>query len=416
VSAPRPSLLPLAQLVVGPITRFLKVESASSLLLMAAAAIALGWANSPFSHGYHELWAAELPISVPLLPHATLHLLVNDALMAFFFLVVGLEIRRELHSGELADLKRATLPLVAAVGGMVVPALIFVALNPKPPALHGWGTPMATDIAFAVGVLTLLGRRIPAGLRILLLALAVIDDIGGILVIALFYSSGVKLAGLGIAAAAVLLVLLFQRLGVRSSWLYLVPGALLWAGLHEGGVHPALAGVTLGLLTPAVSPAGEPPPTETIVHALHPYIAFLVMPLFALANAGVTVGALDFETVGAIGVLFGVGGGLLLGKPIGILLACFVAVRAGLCALPRGVTFAGVGVVGIVAGIGFTVAIFVANLAFPDPELLGMAKVGVLVGSLSAGVLGLVLGRWLPEPDAVTARVTLEQAESSADV
>jgi NhaA family Na+:H+ antiporter len=408
--------LPLAQLVVGPITRFLKIESASSLLLMAAAAAALAWANSPFSHGYHALWETVLPITVPLLPQATLHLLVNDALMAFFFLVVGLEIRREIHSGELADLKRATLPLVAALGGMVAPALIYVAFNPKPPALHGWGTPMATDIAFAVGVLTLLGRRVPAGLRILLLALAVIDDIGGILVIALFYSAGVKLAGLGIAAAAVVLVLLLQRLRVRSPWVYLVPGALLWAGLHEGGIHPALAGVTLGLLTPAVSPRGEAPPTETIVHALHPYIAFLVMPLFALANAGVTVGALDFEATGAAHVLFGVGGGLLLGKPIGILIACFLAVSVGLCALPRGVTYAGVGVVGIVAGIGFTVAIFVANLAFPDPELLGMAKVGVLIGSFLAGVLGLVLGRWLPEPDAVVQAVTLEQAESSAEV
>jgi Na+:H+ antiporter, NhaA family len=416
VSAPKPSLPPLAQLVVGPITRFLKVESASSLLLMGAAVIALGWANSPFAHGYHALWEAELPASVPFLPKATLHLLVNDALMAFFFLVVGLEIRREIHRGELADRKRAALPLVAALGGMVVPALIFVACNPSPPALHGWGTPMATDIAFAIGVLTLLGRRIPAGLRILLLALAVIDDIGGILVIALFYSSGVKLGGLGIAGAAVLLVLLFQRLRVRSPWLYLVPGTLLWVGLHEGGIHPALAGVTLGLLTPAVSAGGEPPPTETIVHALHPYIAFFVMPLFALANAGVTVGALDLEATGATGVLLGVGGGLLLGKPIGILLACFIAVRVGVCSLPRGVTFGGVGVVGIVAGIGFTVAIFVANLAFPNPELLGMAKVGVLAGSLAAGVLGLALGRLLPEPDATVLDVTLEQAESSADV
>jgi NhaA family Na+:H+ antiporter len=191
---------------------------------------------------------------------------------------------------------------------------------------------------------------------------------------------------------------------------------MLWIGLHEAGVHPALAGVTLGLLTPAAHSHTGPPPTESVVHALHPYIAFFVMPVFALANAGVTLGDLDLGAPGALRVMLGVGGGLFLGKPIGIVLACFLAVRSGLCALPRGVTFAGVTVVGIVAGIGFTVAIFVASLAFSNPELLSVAKLGVLLGSLLAGVLGYVVGRWLPEPDALVASVTLEQAESSADV
>ena len=412
----RLSVHPLTQLVIGPISRFFKIESASSLLLMGAAVIALTWANSAVSHSYHAVWATTLPLSIPTLPHLTLHVLVNDALMAFFFLVVGLEIRREIHGGELADFKRAALPLFAALGGMIAPALLFLAFNPTPPARNGWGTPMATDIAFAVGVLSLLGRRVPSGLRILLLALAVIDDIGGILVIAIFYSNGIGLAGLAVAAGAILLVLGMQRMSLTSPWLYLVPGVILWLGLHEAGIHPALAGVTLGLLTPAANPRGDAPPTETVVAALHPYIAFFVMPLFALANAGVTLGALDFDAPGALGVLFGVGSGLLFGKPVGILLACFLAVRAGLCALPRGVTFGGVGVVGVVAGIGFTVAIFVANLAFSDAELLGMAKLGVLVGSLLSGVLGFLLGRWLPEPSAAVAAVTLEQAESSAEV
>jgi len=401
--------------VVGPITRFLKIESASSILLMSAAVAALLWANSPLGHAYHSVWEAALPFSVPFLPHLSPHFLVNDVLMAFFFLVVGLEIRREIHCGELADFKRATLPLVAAVGGMAAPALFYAALNPDPPALNGWGVPMATDIAFAVGVLSLLGPRVPAGLRILLLALAVIDDIGGILVIAVFYSTGLDVSGLGIAAGALLVVFALQRLAVRSPWIYLVPGAALWLGLHRAGVHPALAGVTLGLATPAKKLGDQPPPTESIVHALHPYIAFLVMPVFALANAGVTLGELNLEAPGALPVLVGVGGGLLLGKPVGILLACFVAVRARLCSLPRGVTFAGVGVVGIVAGIGFTVAIFVANLAFASPELLGVAKLGVVVGSVLAGAFGFALGRLLPEPDEFVRGVTLEQAESSAD-
>lgn len=405
----------MARLVVGPITRFLQIESASSILLVSAALIALVWANSPLAHSYHALWETELPLRIPTIPSSTLHLLVNDGLMAFFFLVVGLEIRREIHSGELADLKRAALPLVAALGGMIAPAVIFTALNPEPPALHGWGTPMATDIAFAVGVLALLGNRVPAGLRILLLALAVIDDIGGILVIALFYSSGLEPFGFAITAAALGLVIFMQKFRVRSPWPYLLPGASLWFGLHEAGIHPALAGVTLGLMTPAVGYRGKPPPTESIVRALHPYIAYFVMPLFALANAGITLGDLEFSAPGALQVMLGVGGGLLLGKPLGILAACFLAVRLGISALPRGVTFGGVGVVGIVAGIGFTVAIFVANLAFPDAALLGMAKLGVLCGSISAGVLGLLIGRLLPLPSAEIAAVTAEQAESSTE-
>lgn len=410
------TMRPVAKLVIGPITRFLQIESASSFLLMGAAAIALAWANSPFAHGYHELWEHVLPVTLPFLHEPTLHLFVNDVLMAFFFLVVGLEIRREIHSGELADLKRAALPLVAALGGMVAPALIYAALNPTGPAQAGWGVPMATDIAFAVGVLALLGSRVPAGLRILLLALAVIDDIGGILVIALFYSSGIQMTGLGVAVGALLLVFGMQRMSVRSPWLYLIPGMVLWIGMHEAGIHPALTGVTLGLITPAVGYNGGRPPTETIVHVLHPYIAFFVMPVFALANAGITVGDLNLEAPGALQVMLGVGGGLLFGKPIGILLACFLAVRTGLCTLPRGVTFGGIGVIGVVAGIGFTVAIFVANLAFTSPVFLGAAKLGVLLGSVLAGVLGLLVGRALPQPDAFVSSVTLEEAESSAEV
>ncbi len=392
----------------GPLARFLSVEAVSSLFLLLAATFALAWANSSFASAYVALWHYR-PLGSPV----DLHFLVNDGVMTLFFLVVGLEIRRELHGGELAEWRRAALPLFAAAGGMIVPALIYSALNPSPPAAHGWGVPMATDIAFAVGVLSLLGRRVPAGLRVLLLALAVIDDIGAILVIAVFYSSGIAPAGLVIAAAAVVVVLGMRRLGVRSPWLYVLPGAALWYGLYRASVHPTLAGVVLGLLTPAEGEAGRPAPTVTLEAALHGWIAYLVMPLFALANAGVAIGALDLTAPSAARVLLGVALGLLLGKPLGIWLACFLAVKAGISALPRGVTYGGVAIVGMVGGIGFTVAIFVANLAFDDPALLAVAKAGVLMGSFAAGVLGLTVGRSLKQPETSVTEITPDDAERS---
>jgi len=350
---------------------------------------------------------------------------------------VGLEIRRELHHGELSDRKRASLPVASALGGMVVPAVLYLAINLEGGATRGWGVPMATDIAFAVGVLTLLGRRVPASLRILLLALAIIDDIGAILVIALFYSAGVSLTGLGIAAGGVVGVVLFQRVGAREPWAYMLPGFLVWLGLLVAGIHPTLAGVILGMLTP-VRPwygaegfmreaegaiaefsavarrEGHDPhellasldrirrahqealaPVVMLEAKLNPWVAYGIMPLFALANAGVTLDAIKLQDTGTSLVALGVVVGLAVGKPLGVLLASWVTVRLGWSVLPRGVDFRGLTVVGLVAGVGFTMALFIAQLAFQDPALLGSAKLAVLAGSAIAGVIAVAVGRWM---------------------
>jgi NhaA family Na+:H+ antiporter len=436
-----------------PLARFLHIEAASGILLLLMAVVAMAWANSPWREGYEHLWHTELGLHFGGWSFSRdLHFWINDGLMVIFFFVVGLEIRREMHGGELSNLRRAALPVFAALGGMLVPALIYLAVNRAPETRGGWGVPMATDIAFAVGVLALLGTRVPSALRVLLLALAIIDDIGAILVIAFFYSSGIAWGGLGIAGVGILLVLLLQRVGVLSPRMYIVPGVVLWWGLLEAGIHPTIAGVIFGLLTPArawygprgfLSVAGRSlgdferksveshgellgpitalrdagkralAPAVRLEHALHPYVAFGIMPIFALSNAGVSLGAAD---VGAHApVALGVAAGLLVGKPLGIVGACVLATSAGIAVLPRGVKLGGLFVVGAVAGIGFTMAIFIAQLAFKDPELLGVAKLAVLAGSLGAGVLGGVLGLLLlskPKPGGV-AEVTVDEAERS---
>jgi NhaA family Na+:H+ antiporter len=338
-----------------------------------------------------------------------LHFWINDGLMVVFFFVVGLEIRRELHGGELSDIRRAALPVFAALGGMVVPAGIFTLLNLGTPAARGWGVPMATDIAFAVGVLALLGKRVPPALRVLLLALAVIDDLGAILVIALFYSSGLSPIGLFVAVAGIALIVLMKRLGVRSPWAY-VPGAVVtWAGVYATGVHPTIAGVVIGLLTPVRPWLGSETvsPVERLQHALHRWVAFGIMPVFAVANAGVTLGGVHLDEAGR-GVLAGVSLGLVLGKPIGVMLFAWVAVRLRLAALPVGISLSGVLVVGLVAGIGFTMALFIAGLAFSEGPLVEVAKLGILVASTVAAIVGAfagraILGRVPQSPDSVPA-------------
>jgi len=313
-----------------------------------------------------------------------------------FFFVVGLEIKRELHSGELSDRRRAALPALAALGGMLAPAGIYLLFNAGTPAADGWGVPMATDIAFAVGALTLLGKRVPPALRILLLALAVIDDLGAIIVIALFYSGGIKLAALGVAGAGILLILLMQKLRFRSPWAYVIPGIVIWAGTLASGVHPTIAGVAIGLCTPVRAPSGQdgPSPAERVQQALHRWVAFGIMPVFALVNAGVSVGDARLTDGGAT-LLIGVVVGLAVGKPIGVMCASWIAVRAGVAALPAGVRWSGVFVVGLLAGIGFTMALFIATLAFPPGPLIEVAKLGIMLASLVAGVIGLAAGRWL---------------------
>jgi NhaA family Na+:H+ antiporter len=384
-SARRPRRQVFADRLLAPMARFLSVEAASGLGLLAAAALALAWANSPWSATYDRMW------HTPVAAGISLHAIVDDGLMTLFFLVAGLEIRCELHDGTLADRRGALLPIAAALGGMVAPALLFVACNHGGSGLAGWGVPMATDIAFAVGVLALAGSRVPAALRAFLLALAIIDDVGAIVVIALFYSHGFAIVGLGIAAAGVGGLLAMQRFGVTRALAYVVPGAVVWWGIRSAGIHPTIAGVVLGLVTPAVA-------ARPVQAALHPWVAYGIMPLFALANAGVDLRGFSLERA-SVGMLFGgVTLGLVVGKPLGIVAAAAVAVRLRLGALPPAMGWRGLVVVGVIAGIGFTMAIFIAGLAFADDALLSTAKAGVLLSSLLAGVLGLVLVRLLLPP------------------
>jgi Na+:H+ antiporter, NhaA family len=385
--------------------RFISVEAASGVVLLIAAAVALAWANSPLAPAYEALWHLELGLGVShLLPAHDLHFWVNDGLMAVFFLVVGLEIRREIHDGSLSDPKVATLPIIAAVGGVLVPALLYIALNNGPATRAGWAIPTATDIAFAVGVLSLIGR-VPPALRMLLLTLAIIDDIAAILVIAFFYSNGIALTGLAIVATGIIIVLFLQWLSVRSALVYVLPGVIVWYGMLSAGMHPTLAGVILGLLTPARSNFGrrrsasrpeQPSPVQRLESTLHPYVAFAIMPLFALANAGVNLAGLDLSDSAPLAVSSGVIAGLILGKPVGILLAAFGAVRLRLCTLPQGILWRHIVLLGLLGGIGFTMAIFIANLAFEDPVLLAAAKFAVLIASGLAAVLGFLLGRLAP--------------------
>jgi NhaA family Na+:H+ antiporter len=431
-----------------PLQRFLAIQAASGIILLIAAAVAIAWANSPWAPLYRELLHTPLGIRVGSFAfERSVEWFVNDVLMVVFFFVVGLEIRREIHHGELSTLRRAALPLAAAVGGMVAPALLYVALAGTTGDVgRGWGVPTATDIAFAVGVLALLGDRVPPALRVLLLALAVIDDLGAILVIAIFYSSGVSLAALGLAALGVVGVLLLQKLGVRNRGAYLLPALVCWAGTYAAGVHPTIAGVIIGMLTPVVAWVdgreaqqaleaelrrlgdGEgvaalqafdfvareaQSPSAALIEQLHPWVAFVIMPTFALANAGVTLDGLaltDDTQLVALGVVVG----LALGKPLGVVAVSALVTRLGVATLPVGIGTRQLVVLGVVAGIGFTMSLFIAQLAFARPELLGAAKLGVLAASVVAGVVGWALGRALLAPGLVRgAAATPEEAEAS---
>lgn len=467
---PKPELAPevweparkLAWVMVRPIERFLHVQAASGLLLLAAAVVALLWANSSYSSSYEHLWHTEVGIKLGDFSfEKPLHFWVNDALMTVFFFVVGLEIRREIHSGELSQLKRALLPIAAAVGGMIAPAVIYASMNSSRSTAGGWGVPMATDIAFAVGVLALLGNRVPPALRVLLLALAVIDDLGAILVIAIFYSTGVNLLGFAIAAAGIALTFTMQKIGIRRAWSYVPAGVLVWSGVLMSGVHPTIAGVVIGLVTPVQAWFGErgfveaartelaaiearmerggdhegdhevlerletiaiarreaTAPVVRLQAALHPYVAYGIMPLFALANAGVDVRGVQFEG-DAIAASLGVAVGLVVGKPIGVVCASLLVAKLGVAALPSGVGLRGLMVVGLVAGIGFTMAIFVAQLGFSDPGHLSAAKLAVLAGSTVSAIVALAYGRAVlapPDPSVRMAR-TADEAERSTEL
>jgi len=451
-------LLNLARLAGRPLERFLQIEAASGILLLVSAALALAWANSPWAESYAQLWHTPIGIRIGTFTfERSLEWIVNDGLMVIFFFVVGMEIRREIHHGELSEWRRAALPAAAALGGMLAPAALYLVLAGDPSTRSGWGVPMATDIAFAVGILTLLGKRVPAALRVLLLALAVIDDLGAIIVIAIFYSSGIELSGLLVAALGFCGLFAMQRLGVRSKLAYIVPSFVAWAGIYSSGIHPTIAGVLIGLVTPVTAWLGPDgfvsgvhkqlehlvrstpsalsshelavslrnvdvvrreamSPAESLIEALHPWVAFGIMPVFALANAGVTVsgGSLDAT---AWSVLSAVVVGLIVGKPLGVLLACWLALRLRIGALPTGMRLRHVVVLGVVAGVGFTMALFVAQLAFADPKLLAAAKLGVLAASGGAAALGLILGRLLLVPVVgVGAAETADEAERSTEL
>jgi NhaA family Na+:H+ antiporter len=406
IDRPIPPEAPLvrrwARRIARPIEAFLRIEASSGIVLLAMAAIALGIASSRWERAFHRL------LDAPLAFERSAHFVINDVLMTIFFFVVGLEIRREIHEGELSTPRRAALPLAAAVGGMIAPALLYLLVaGSVPENRRGWGVPMATDIAFAVGVLAILGKRVPPALRVLLLALAIIDDIGGIVIIALFYSGAVSILGFVVALVGVGGILLMQRLGVRRPALYVIPGAIVWFGIYRSGVHPTLAGVVVGLLTP-VGPATRLQP------ALHPWVAFAIMPLFALANAGVALHG-DAATPSLLGL--GIVVGLVVGKPIGILAACAGAVKLGIASLPRGIGWREIFVVGLVAGIGFTMALFIADLAFADEARLEQGKAAILLGSTLAIVVGLTGGRLLLRPTPAASAATCEsEAEASDEV
>jgi len=411
--------------------QWISKEAMGGLALLISAAFALIWANSPFHKSYDALLHVPLSFRIgDFFFEKDLHFFINDGLMTFFFLVAGMEIRHALHDGALARWQQAALPLVAACGGVIMPALIFLSLNANSVRLSGWAVPTATDIAFAVGILALLGRAIPANLRIILLSLAIIDDVIAVIIIALFYSSGLDASGALIAFLGLVLVFLWQKLRIASAWGYCLPAAILWFGLMQIGIHPSLAGVVLGLVTPVHLMASRTQLLEKMRNAverlpqngqeteqerhvlrqirvsgrdliapiirvpliLAPWASFGVMPVLAFANAGVRLADIDLSVAGSLPILFGVGAGLFIGKPLGVLAATWLAVKFKLCRLPPQLDWAGMALVGILAGIGFTMALFVAMLAFIDAHYLAAAKIGILVGSFLSAFLGLGFG------------------------
>lgn len=424
----------LFQVLVAPLQAFLRTEAKGGILLLLAALVAFGLANSPWGPAWHHLWEAPLSVSFGGFSlQGSLHFVVDDVLMAVFFFVVGMEIKRELVRGELRTPRQALLPAIAAVGGVVVPALLYVAFQQGGEGLRGWAIPTATDIAFSIGCLTLLGERVPHGLKVFLTALAIFDDIGGILVIAVFYGTGIQPRGLVWTAMFAAGAFLLNRFRVQGPALYVAAGIALWWAFHAAGLHPTLAGVVLGLLIPAgsrVSPAkvledlrarlderdsagrvgvtadelawagnalgATVSPLDRFEYAIHPWVAYAIMPLFALANSGVAVSGLGAKEL-LSPVFLGTVVGLFFGKMLGIFGFTWLAVKAKLATVPSHAPWGQVLGVGAVAGIGFTVALFITNLAFPSEQLLlDQARLGILVGSAVSGTVGMLLLRFLP--------------------
>ncbi len=427
-------------IVLDPVRAFTRLEAAGGIVLFGAAVVAFALANSPWHAEFERLWTTPVQVTFGDLGfHASLRQVIDDGLMTIFFFVVGMEIKRELVEGELRTLRQALLPAIAASGGVLLPATIFFLLNRGTPGERGWAIPMATDIAFSIGCIVLLGRRVPRPLLVFLTALAIFDDIAGILVIAFFYGDGLDVAALGWVVLLAVAVLAAGRMGVDSWLVYALAGVAMWIAFHHAGVHGTLAGVLLGLLVPAGTrrPAREVlaelrqhsvltlevserldtsdllyvhdelmdavPPLQRFEHALHPWVAFLIMPLFGLANAGVSLEGMTLADLTAP-VFLGVALGLFLGKQLGIFAFTWGAVKLGAAEVPGGAPWSQVHGVAMVAGIGFTVALFIANLAFGgDPDRLQQARLGVLVGSLVSGVSGMLVLWALPARGGVVA-------------
>lgn len=381
---------PLVARIKDPVADFLHDEATGGIALALATLAALVWANLA-SDGYAAFWHETLDLSAAGL-HLDLDLRhwVNDALMALFFFVVGMEIKRELVGGELADRKAAALPVIAAAGGVALPAAIFLLLTVGTPEAAGWAIPAATDIAFAAGVLALLRDRVSDGLKLLLLSIAIVDDIAAIAIIALFYADSLSALWLLAGGAGLLAVVGLQRLRVVHIAPYVVVGVLVWIAVHESGVHATIAGVALGLLTPSGRFHGREV-MRLLEHRLHLATALVVVPLFALANAGVYLGGDAIGDAFSSRVTWAIVAGLVLGKLLGIAAATFLALRQGWGTLPEGVDPRQIWGLGAVAGIGFTVSLFIAQLAYTDAALVGSAKIGIFVGSLVSGVLGVLL-------------------------
>jgi len=419
----------------------MQLEAASGLVLIGAAVVALLWANLPFGESYEKFWETRLLIELgPIDLSESLRDVVNDALMTLFFFVVGLEIKRETRLGDLSDRSAAAGPAIAAVGGMVVPALIYFALNSSGDAARGWGIPMATDIAFALGVVALLGNRIPPRARLFLLAVAIVDDIGAIAVIAIFYTDDLSFGWLAVAVALFVVVYMAKHRNVRAMSFYWIIGTMVWFAVFQSGVHATLAGVALGFLTPThpfygareynekaratVGSYGNEEqsvmerehvdhevlelanitresvsPLTRLEEGLHPWTSFMIVPLFALANAGVRFVGIDIGAALKDPITIGVALGLVLGKIVGITLAMYLAVRSGVARLPIGSTWSHIRGLAVLGGIGFTVSLFVTGLAFDDPAMADLAKIGIFAGSAIAGVTGYLLLRKVPVPD-----------------
>ncbi|HMN98372.1 MAG TPA: Na+/H+ antiporter NhaA [Miltoncostaeaceae bacterium] len=417
---------PVPRRVLGPIRQFTQLEIAGGVVLLAASVIALIWANVA-TGSYESFWSTDVTITIGdhSITENLLHV-VNDGLMTIFFLVIGLEVKRELVLGELSTRQAALLPMFAAFGGVIVPALIFTAMTAGDGLAEGWGIPIATDVAFALAALAALGRRVPSPLMAFLLGVAVVDDIVAIVVIAFVYTDGLSLAWLAAAAVGLLAMWGVRELGVRHIGVYLVLGAAVWFAVFESGVHATIAGVAIAMITPtrpfqspaAVSreavltaertddhpavPDGDAhqwrrlswlsreavSPLTRMEHALHPWSSFVVLPIFALANAGIVLDRAAFEAAGETPVATAAAVALIVGKCVGLTGGTFLAVRLGLSRLPAGVRWAHVAGVGLLAGIGFTVSLFITELAYGDPALVDAAKLGVLVGSVAAAIAG----------------------------